>query len=113
MQIYFNIRNILPSVPNFAADKSIDEGNRKTSGEGTFEQIIEVTAKVLFPVQIKLTDFRSSIMLLLPFLQLPLSPGLVPNRIRQVGTLTQNKYVSRTVSSVAYAIEECDIFQFL
>ena len=42
MQIYFNIRDISSSKPSLADDDMNEEKSRKTSGDGVFEQIIQV-----------------------------------------------------------------------
>ena len=42
MQIYFNIRDISSGKPSLADDDMNEEKSRKTSGDGVFEQIIQV-----------------------------------------------------------------------
>jgi hypothetical protein len=42
MQIYFNIRDISPSKASIIDDDLNEEKSRTTSGEGVFEQIIQV-----------------------------------------------------------------------
>jgi hypothetical protein len=49
MQIYFNIRDISPSKASIIDDDLNEEKSRTTSGEGVFEQIIQVL-KLSLPV---------------------------------------------------------------